>query len=101
VGYRVNPVTAAIARRLIQVRYVSLVNLLADAPIIPEYLQQDCTPERLAEGLHRLLTEPGTAEAQRQGFARVMDMLRPPEGTPSAAAAAAVLEMLPRQLQQN
>lgn len=101
VGYRVNPVTAAIARRLIQVRYVSLVNLLADAPIIPEYLQQDCTPERLAEGLHRLLSEPGTAEAQRQGFARVMDGLRPPEGTPSAAAAAAVLEMLPRQLQQN
>ncbi|MCQ4161162.1 lipid-A-disaccharide synthase [Roseomonas sp. GC11] len=97
VGYRVNPLTAAIARRLIHVKYVSLVNLLADAPVIPEYLQEDCTPERLAAGLARLLEEPAAAAAQREGFARVMDGLRPPGGIPSEAAAAAVLEMLVRQ----
>ncbi|ONG59030.1 lipid-A-disaccharide synthase [Pseudoroseomonas deserti] len=94
VGYRVNPVTAAIARRLIKVKYVSLVNLLADAPVIPEFLQERCTPELLSACLTQLLTEPGAAAAQREGFARVLGQLRPAEGRPSAAAAAAVLEML-------
>jgi len=94
VGYRVNPLSAAIARRLIQVRHVSIVNLLADETIIPEYLQERCTPELLSAELVRLLTDPAAAAAQRAGFARVMDMLRPAEGLSSMAAATAVLEML-------
>jgi len=94
VGYRVNPLSAAIARRLIQVKHVSIVNLLADATIIPEYLQERCTPELLAAELVRLLTKPEAAAAQRAGFARVVAMLRPPEGVSSAAAAAAVLDMI-------
>ncbi|MFT8242782.1 lipid-A-disaccharide synthase [Roseomonas sp. BN140053] len=94
VGYRVNPVTAAIMRRLLKVRYASIVNLLADAPVIPEYLQERCTPELLAAELVRLLREPEAAAAQRQGFAQVLDLLRPAEGLPSEAAAAAVLNSL-------
>ncbi|SHI79747.1 lipid-A-disaccharide synthase [Roseomonas rosea] len=93
VGYRVNPITAEIVRRLVKVRYASIVNLLADAPVIPEYIQQDCRPDRLAEGLERLLTGGPEAGAQRAGFARVMSQLAPPGGgSPSEAAAQAVLE---------
>jgi len=91
VAYRVNPVSAAIARRLIKVEYVSLVNLLAGRAVVPEYLQQDCTPAALAAALVRLLAEPGVAAAQRAGFGEVLGLLRPPEGLPSEAAAAAVL----------
>jgi lipid-A-disaccharide synthase len=93
VGYRVNPITAEIVRRLVKVRYASIVNLLADAPVIPEYIQQDCRPDRLAAELERLLTDSAAAEAQRAGFARVLSMLRPPAGgSPSEAAARAVLD---------
>jgi lipid-A-disaccharide synthase len=95
VGYRVNPITAEIVRRLVKVRYASIVNLLADAPVIPEYIQQDCRPDRLAAELERLLTDSAAAEAQRAGFARVLSMLRPPAGgSPSEAAARAVLELV-------
>ncbi|MFH5923657.1 lipid-A-disaccharide synthase [Roseomonas xinghualingensis] len=94
VGYRVNPVTAAIVRRLIKVKYASIVNLLADASIIPEYLQNDCRPDLLAATLEPLLAGGPEAEAQRQGFARVLSRLAPPDGgSPSEAAARAVLEM--------
>lgn len=94
VGYRVNPLSAAIARRLIKVRFVSIVNLLADAPVIPEFLQERCTPELLAAELERLLTDPGPVATQRAGFERVMSQLRPARGLPSEAAADAVLAML-------
>lgn len=94
VGYRVNPVTAIIARRLVKVPHISIVNLLAERRIIPELVQEDCTPEKLSAELVRLLTDPAAAAAQREGFATVFHMLRPAEGLPSAAAAAAVLRAL-------
>ncbi|MFC0408128.1 lipid-A-disaccharide synthase [Roseomonas elaeocarpi] len=95
VGYRVNPVTAAIVRRLIKVRFASIVNLLADDAVIPEYLQERCTPELLAAELTRLLQDPSAAAAQRDGFRRVLGLLRPEAGLPSEAAAQAVLRRLP------
>jgi lipid-A-disaccharide synthase len=95
VGYRVNPITAAIARRLIKVKYASIVNLLADAPVIPEYLQGDCRPDLLAAALEPLLAGGPETRAQREGFARVLSELAPPGGgSPSEAAARAVLTML-------
>ena len=95
VAYRVNPLTAAIARRLIRVRFASLVNILADAAVIPEYIQDRCTAPLLADALTALLSDPAARDAQATRFAALLKALRPPEGTPSAAAAAAVLELLP------
>jgi lipid-A-disaccharide synthase len=90
----VNPVTAAIVRRLVRVPFASLVNLLAERAVVPEYLQQDATPAALADALSTLLTDPGAAGAQRTAFAEVLARLRPPEGLPSAAAAAIVLDSM-------
>ena len=94
VGYRLNPVTAWLIRRMAKVKYVSIVNILADEEVIPERLLEDCRPPRLAAVLDRLLEGEGVAE-QRAGFARVMSLLSPPGGgSPSEAAARAVLEAL-------
>jgi lipid-A-disaccharide synthase len=94
VTYRVNPLTAALARRLIRVPHVAMVNLLAGRRVVPELLQQDCTPARLAATLRVLLTDEAAADAQRGAFAGIMASLRAPAGTPSDAAARAVLELL-------
>ena len=94
VTYRVNPVTAALARRLIRVPHVAMVNLLAGRQIVPELLQQDCTPEKLAATMRRLLTEAGAARAQRDAFVPVIASLQAPSGTPADAAADVVLEVL-------
>ena len=95
VAYRANALTAAIVRRLAKVRHASLLNLLSGEEIVPELLQENCTPDRLAAGLERLLGEPGYAEAQRARFRPVLASLRPPGGgAPSAAAADAVLALL-------
>lgn len=95
VAYRVNPITAAIARRLIKVPYASILNLLAGRAVIPEFIQQDCTPAKLADALVPLLADPAAAQAQRDAVRPFLDMLRPANGIPpSGAAAAAVLELL-------
>jgi lipid-A-disaccharide synthase len=95
VAYRVNPVTAAIVRRLVSVPHASLLNLIAGQQIVPEYLQQDCTAARLAAGLLPLLTDLAAA-AQRAAAAAVLQQLRPPHGLPSEAAADAVLALIGR-----
>lgn len=94
VAYRVNPLTAMIARRLVKVRYASLLNLLVDRMVVPEFIQQTCTPDHLAAELNRLLTDPAYAQAQRDAFQEPLGMLRPTIGTPSEAAAAEVLDLL-------
>ena len=94
VTYRVNPLTAAIAQRLVNVRYAALVNLLAQREVVPELIQQACTPDNLAAEVRTLLDDPAAAAAQRAACRDVLASLRPPAGTPSDAAAAAVLGVL-------
>jgi len=94
VTYRVNPLSAALARRLIRVPHVAMVNLLAGHELVPELLQQDCRPDRLRAVLRALLTDQAAAGAQRAAFATIMATLAAPAGLPSEAAAAAVLEVL-------
>jgi len=94
VAYRVNPITAAILRRLVQVRFASLVNLLAEREVAPEFLQDAATPDALAGALQALLSDPAAAESQRSGFRAVLDQLHPPGLAPSDAAAEVVLAEL-------
>ncbi|MBN3491515.1 lipid-A-disaccharide synthase [Vibrio neptunius] len=59
VGYRVNAVTAFIARQMLKTKYVSLPNILADQELVKELLQEDCTPEKLESEVEKLLGEQG------------------------------------------
>ncbi|MGC9271349.1 lipid-A-disaccharide synthase [Acidiphilium sp.] len=95
VTYRVNPISAFLARRLITVPYVGMINLLAGAALVPEMLQADCAPAPLAATLETILNNPAIGARQRAGFAAALARLAPPSGqTPSDAAAAAALELL-------
>jgi len=90
VTYRVNAMSAAIGRRLIKVKHVAMINLLANSALVPELLQQDSAPDKLAATLQTLLNDTSAAAAQRAGFSAALASLRAPEGTPSNAAATAI-----------
>jgi lipid-A-disaccharide synthase len=94
VTYRVNTLTHWIIKRAALVKYASIVNLLLDRMVLPELLQEDGTPENLADAIGPLLSDPAAAAAQRAGCAQAIAMLRPPSGLPSDAAAEAVLSLL-------
>ncbi len=93
IAYRARPLTAAIVRRLIKVKYASLVNLLLDREVTPELLQENCRPEKLAEALDRLLAVPEARAAQRSAYGEALAKLAV-EGRPSDRAAAVALAMI-------
>lgn len=94
IAYRVNPATAFIVRRLISIKYASLVNLLANREVIPEFLQENCTPENLAAGVDGLLVSGEARDKQYQGFREVLHMLGDLSPTPSERAARVVLDIV-------
>lgn len=79
VAYRTHPWTYQIARRLLRVQWISLVNLIARKEVVPELAQHAVTVVRLAEELRPLLdpAHPRT-RAQREGLELVRTRLGPP-----------------------
>lgn len=71
-AYRSGWTTYAVARRVMQVRWISLVNLILDEPLVPEFWTPPPSSEVLAAALRPLLLE-GSPEAARQqeGFRRM------------------------------
>ncbi len=69
VAYRTSPLTYRIARRLVSVEHVALANLVAGDRVVPEFLQDEVTAERLVPALLPLLDEGDTRE-------RMLDRLR-------------------------
>lgn len=93
VGHRISPTTYRIVTKLglLKTRYVSLPNVLADAPLIPELLQHDCVPEKLAAACLRWFGQPDTVDALMPRFAEIHTQLR---RDASARAADAVAELI-------
>lgn len=88
VAYRTGPITYALARRIVRVPYVSLVNLVAGAPVVPELLQGDVEPGPLAAALGPLLEEGPRRAEMLSGLAGVRAALAGPAGSgPSARVA--------------
>ena len=95
VTYRVNAISAFMARRMIRVPHVAMVNLLAGREVVPELLQEACTAETLSRTVLSLMRDEARAAAQRAAFAEVVASLRPAgNALPSDLAAAAVLDVL-------
>jgi lipid-A-disaccharide synthase len=98
-AYRVNPLTAAIVRRLLHTPYAGLVNILCGRMVMPEFLQEDCRAEKIAPALQRLLTDAAARQAQIDVCADVTRQLGgDDEITPSMRAARAVLAAAARRL---
>lgn len=58
IAYRLNALTAALARRILRIKYVNLINLLQDKEVIPELLQENCTVEKLVSTAEMLFQNP-------------------------------------------
>jgi lipid-A-disaccharide synthase len=85
VVYRLAPLTAAIARWLVRTPMFAMVNLIAGKKVVPELVQKDFTPERVAREAARLLDSPEACEEMRQGLAEVRTKLGPPGAIDRAA----------------
>jgi len=74
VCYGGNEISYQIAKRLVKVKYASLVNLILDMPLVKELLQHDCTTEKIADEIKYLLNEKHREKLFKK-YAKVKEML--------------------------
>lgn len=90
-AYRVGAIEAFILRRAISVSSVILANLVIGKEVIPEFLQEDCTSEKLAQALAEVLTDSPLRKQQVEAFAQLDTIMSTGNKSPSVLAADIVL----------
>jgi lipid-A-disaccharide synthase len=90
-AYRVGAIEAFILRRAVQVSSVILANLVIGKEVIPEFLQEDCTPEKLAPALSEVLADSHMRRQQVEAFAQLDAIMSTGNKSPSVLAADVVL----------
>jgi lipid-A-disaccharide synthase len=90
--YRVTPLTALLAKPLVRTPFLSMVNLIAEKRAVPELIQTDFTPDRVAAEILRFLNDRAARETLRRDLAEVRRRLGPPGAVDRAADA--ILELI-------
>ncbi|MFQ5906571.1 MAG: lipid-A-disaccharide synthase, partial [bacterium] len=85
--YRTSPLTWALAKGLVRVKSIGLVNIIAGRRVVPEFIQFDATPERLSQQILSLVKDPARIEKMKEDLRKVRERL----GTPGASKRAARL----------
>jgi lipid-A-disaccharide synthase len=95
-AYRLPLIEEVILRQLITLNTVILANLVIGENVVPEFLQRDCTPQKLADALVPLLGETPERSRQIAAFRRLDQIMALDTLAPSAKAAAIVLDVARR-----
>lgn len=91
VVYRLAPLTYLLGRKLVKVPHFAMANLIAGQRVVPEVIQRELTPDRVAAEVQALLDDPARRQRMREGLAEVRRRLGPPGA--SARAAEEVLDV--------
>lgn len=93
IAYRMSPLTFAVLKRMVKVKYAHLANILLNTQAIPEFIQARCKGPVIAETAKLLLLKHSDAYARQiQVFDRVKSLVSPGEGlSPSEKAADSIL----------
>ena len=95
VTYRIHPLSAWYVRRTLQIKYANLINILQGQEVIPELLQELCTPIMIASASAALLADLAHQEKQKSNEKIALNTLLPTDKTlPSDKAAKVILELL-------
>lgn len=90
--YRTSAVSYALAKNLIRVPYISLVNLISDREVVKELIQNDFSIRKLREELQKILSDQVYRGLMLQGYDLVKERIG--EGSASATAAALIYKSL-------
>ena len=96
VMYKVSTISYLAGKRLIKVPWVSLVNLIANKEVVPELLQDEASPENLANCSYHILNDSSKQKMMKDGFKKVVQSLG--SGGVPARTADLVLELLDQKV---
>ena len=93
-AYKASKLEAAVIRRLVRVPSYILANLVIGQNIVPELMQEDCTPEKLADALVPLIGDTPARRRQVDAFSWLDSIMEIGSRAPAARAADIVLGSL-------
>lgn len=96
VCYKGNPLSYQIAKRVIKVKYISLVNLIMDKPVVKELIQHEMTTENCIKELKELLENPARKQQLQQDYFKLKNLLLQ-GGNASSNAASIIYEFVKKQ----
>ncbi len=91
IAYKVNALSAFIARRLVKLQYFTLTNILLNRPAIPEFFQEQATVENLTGAIDGLIQNEPARTAQIKSGQEALQLLQAAHGPTSSDAAAATI----------
>jgi len=94
IGYRVGALTAAIARRYVKVPYITLVNIILNREVVPEFVQENCNAANLSRELIRLVTNHAARVEQVTATASAVKAMGLGDERPSVRAAREILRII-------
>jgi lipid-A-disaccharide synthase len=94
IAYKINVLTYLLLRHVIRVKYANLVNIMHDREIVPEFLQNDCKPEKLAEAVDVLLSKKAARKEQISYLEATGEWLGRGQFVPSERAAETILDVI-------
>jgi lipid-A-disaccharide synthase len=83
--YKVSPLTYLVGRIMIRVPWIGLANIVAGRQVVPELIQHDASPGRIAAEACDILSDPGRMAAMREGLSGIRAALGQPGGSQRVA----------------
>ena len=93
VCYKGSAISYQIAKRLLKIKYISLVNLIADKPVVTELIQHELTPQNIARELDAILHNTQRIAQIKEDYKRLKNLLQQ-QGNASAQAASIITQFL-------
>jgi lipid-A-disaccharide synthase len=96
VAHKINPISFWFLKRMIKIKYASIINILADKELIPELLQDKCNPLEIANALHKLTLKKNSVKWQKE-IKTQLNKLKIKDKLPSDLAAEKALSLITRK----
>lgn len=94
VAYRANPLTVAIARRIVRTPYISLGNLVLGKAVAPELIQEQTSAQELAKAIDQLMVDGPERRRQLDAWHTFSDRLTASGENPSQRAADVIIQLI-------
>jgi lipid-A-disaccharide synthase len=89
VCYKMSRVTFAILKRIVTLRWTSLINIILNQPIVTELIQNDCNPENIKRAINEM-----NVDEQKTSFRFLKQKLSPKTSTPSQLIITAITSVM-------
>ncbi len=93
IAYKMHPITGYLARKLVKLDYVNLVNIILDKEIVPEHILENCKADILAPSLIDLFENKRKGQMQVEGYEKAVASLGVGKDAPGVRAAEVISEV--------